>query len=67
MLRIADGITEQLRAARAAGSTEALVVGLVGSVGAGKSTFTQVLKLLLLVLQQQRVAIVLEIWRHVCS
>jgi pantothenate kinase-related protein Tda10 len=47
MLRIADGITEQLRAARAAGSTEALVVGLVGSVGAGKSTFTQVLKLLL--------------------
>jgi uridine kinase len=47
MLRIADDIMGQLRAAREAGSGEALVVGIVGSVGAGKSTFAQVLKLLL--------------------
>lgn len=47
MLRIADDITGKLRAAREAGSGEALVVGIVGSVGAGKSTFAQVLKLLL--------------------
>ena len=47
MLRISDDIIEQLRAARMAGSEEALVVGIVGSVGAGKSTFAQVLKLLL--------------------
>jgi pyochelin synthetase len=47
MLRLADRITEQLRAAREAGSDEALVVGIVGSVGSGKSTLVQVLKLLL--------------------
>lgn len=47
MLRLAHRITAQLRAARKAGSNEALVVGIVGSVGAGKSTFVQVLKLLL--------------------
>ena len=46
-LRLADRITEQLRTAREAGSSEALVVGIVGSVGAGKSTFAQLLKLLL--------------------
>lgn len=47
VLRLASRITEQLRAAREAGSDEALVVGIVGSVGAGKSTLVQVLKLLL--------------------
>ena len=39
--------TAAARAAREAGSTDAIVVGIVGSVGSGKSTFAQVLKLLL--------------------
>ena len=47
MLRLAHRIMGQLRELRAAGSAEALVVGIVAPAGGGKSTFVQVLKLLL--------------------
>ena len=47
MLRLAHYITDELRIVREAGSNEALVVGIVAPAGGGKSTFAQVLKLLL--------------------
>ena len=47
MIHLARRTMQQLRALREAGSNEALVVGLVAPAGAGKSTFVQVLKLIL--------------------
>ena len=46
MQSLSDRIIKQLCAARNDGSNEALVVGVVGSAGAGKSTIAQVLKLM---------------------
>ena len=47
MLRLAQHITAQLRVAREGNSHEAIVVGIVGCAGSGKSTFVQMLKLML--------------------
>ena len=47
MIHLARRTMQQLRALREAGSNEALVVGLVAPAGGGKSTFVQVLKLIL--------------------